>query len=241
MSEFVAGADGCRSGWVVVAFPAGSPDRATVSLVERIADLTRTRARPFDRLLIDMPIGLPDAAERGGRACDKAARALLGWPRSASVFSPPARPTLAAADYADALARNRATAPDAPGLSKESFHLFPRIREVDAWITPERQSWVGEGHPEVSFARMNREQSGGGSLRPGKRTSEGRQLRRDLLIGAGFLPDEWTKPKGAAWDDVFDAAALAWSAGCWLEQVGIVLPDGTAQRDARGVQMTVRA
>ncbi len=240
MNRYVAGADGCRSGWIVVAFPAGAPKRATVSLAERIADVPGM-AQPLDRLLIDMPIGLPDVAARGGRACDKAARALLGWPRSASVFSPPARPTLAAADYPDALARNRATAPDAPGLSKESFYLFPRIREVDAWITPHRQAWASEGHPEVSFARLNQEQTGGGSLRPGKRTPQGRQLRCDLLIGAGFIPETWTKPKGAAWDDVFDAAALAWSAARWLAETEIVLPSGVAERDGRGLEMMVRA
>ncbi len=238
MTLRVAGADGCKPGWVVVAFSVESPEHATVTLAEHISGVSDQQP---DRLLIDMPIGLPDVAQRGGRLCDKAARALLGWPRSSSVFSPPARPTLTATDYTDALVRNRATDADAPGLSKESFYLFPRIREVDAWITPHRQSWASEGHPEVSFARMNERQTGGGSLRPGKRTPEGRQLRRALLIGAGFRPDEWTKPKGAAWDDVFDAAALAWSAARWLDGSGIVLPGTATERDARGLEMTIRA
>lgn len=237
--DWVAGADGCKSGWLVVAFPIGAPERATISLAEHIADVTTSQ--PLDRLLIDMPIGLPDIAKRGGRECDKAARALLGWPHSSSVFSPPARSALAATDYADALARNRATDANAPGLSKESFYLFPRLSEVDVWITPERQTWASEGHPEVSFARMNQEQTGGGSLQPGKRTHEGRQLRHALLVGAGFHPDTWTKPKGAAWDDVFDAAALAWSAARWLGGTGIALPNTATKCDARGLEMTIRA
>ncbi len=240
MTPRVAGVDGCRAGWIVVACNAGSPQHATVSLAPHIAHVIDAD-RPVDRLLIDMPIGLPQTAERGGRVCDREARALLGWPRSASVFSPPARPALGATDYADALARNRATAPDAPGLSKESFYLFPRIREVDAWITPKRQQWAGEGHPEVSFAQLNAHYTGGGALRPSKRTAEGRALRRNLLVHAGFDVESWTKPKGSAWDDVLDAAALAWSAARWLNATGLVLPSQTPERDSHDLEMTIRA
>ena len=48
----------------------------------------------FDALGIDTPIGLPDRAERGGRACDAAARRLLGPGRASSVFSAPVRATM---------------------------------------------------------------------------------------------------------------------------------------------------
>lgn len=237
----VMGVDGCRSGWVVAALPDGAPGSAQITLAPDLASAAGAIGGRPARLLIDMPIGLSERAERGGRACDRAARALLGWPRSASVFSPPARPTLAATDYADALARNRASGPDAPGISKESFHLLPRIREVDAWMTPDRQAWAGEGHPEVSFALLNAALTGGGALRAGKRTAEGRSKRLALLRAAGFRPDAWTRPQGAAWDDVLDAAALAWSAARWLGGEALVLPDAASEHDARGLAMTLTA
>jgi predicted RNase H-like nuclease len=236
----VAGADGCRGGWLIASYPAGAPDQTHIALAAALAGVAETAQAPA-RLLIDMPVGLLTTARPGGRACDRAARAFLRWPRSASVFSPPARAALHAHDYSDALARNRATAPDAPGISRESFHLLPRLREVDAWMTPERQQWAREGHPEVSFARMNARQTGGGALRPGKRTPAGRALRIDLLRAEGFRPDTWQPPRGAAWDDVLDAAALAWSAEQWLTGRALTLPEENAEHDAHGLTMTITA
>ena len=59
---------------------------------------------------IDMPIGLSDD---GARACDVAARRLLGRAGS-SVFPTPVRAVLATDDYAEARAVSRA-ATDLPG------------------------------------------------------------------------------------------------------------------------------
>src|SRR5271157_3482359 len=50
----------------------------------------------FDIIAIDIPIGLLDAYEIGGRACDRAARKFLGKPRGNSIFPAPVRPVLAA-------------------------------------------------------------------------------------------------------------------------------------------------
>jgi predicted RNase H-like nuclease len=44
-------------------------------------------AADFDIIAVDVPIGLLDAYEVGGRACDRAARKLLGVPRASSVFT----------------------------------------------------------------------------------------------------------------------------------------------------------
>src|ERR1700758_1845574 len=98
---FVAGVDGCRAGWVAFKVEVSS---FTTSV--EVVDLpTWLRERPPDLacLGIDIPIGLLD----GPRACDKAARKLLGQPRGRSVFPVPCRAALGAQSYAEASSTNR--------------------------------------------------------------------------------------------------------------------------------------
>jgi predicted RNase H-like nuclease len=40
------------------------------------------------------------------------------------------------------------------GLSVQAYHLIPRIRELDALLTPDLQARVWESHPELSFRAM---------------------------------------------------------------------------------------
>src|SRR6266700_814257 len=78
----VAGVDGCRAGWLVVH---GGRAAVCTDFAEVLTAL------PDDAVVaVDMPIGLVDEHEPGGRAVDRAARARLGAKRS-SVFSPPPR------------------------------------------------------------------------------------------------------------------------------------------------------
>ena len=37
------------------------------------------------------------------------------------------------------------------GLSKQTFNILPKIKEMDGLVTPERQRIIVETHPEVSF------------------------------------------------------------------------------------------
>lgn len=225
----VAGVDGCRGGWVVASWKGGGAVEWQV--VPRLAEVV---AADYDRAALDMPVGLLAAAVPGGRACDRAARALLGWPRSTSVFSAPCRDALAAATYAEALRRNRASSPQAPGLSIEAFHLFPKLREVEAVVTPEEQVRLFEAHPEAAFARLN----GGPALRPGKKTAEGRALRLALLEKAGITGLEGLRVRGAAPDDLVDAAVLAWVAAQHRAGRACRLPD-VPPVDARGLRMEI--
>lgn len=126
-----------------------------------------------DILCIDVPIGLLDQAVPGGRGCDKAARVLLGQPRGRSVFSPPARPTLRARRFEEALRLNRATSPHALGISRQSFGILPKIREVDELITPGLQDRILEVHPELVFYELNDAKP----LVESKKSRKGRNLR----------------------------------------------------------------
>jgi predicted RNase H-like nuclease len=95
---FVAGIDGCRGGWV--AFKVHLPSRNTSAEISDLPSILRKKPDDLAILAVDIPIGLLD----GSRACDKAARKLLGQRRGSSVFAAPWRATLSAKDHADATA-----------------------------------------------------------------------------------------------------------------------------------------
>jgi hypothetical protein len=77
---FVAGADGCPSGWVALILNVRT-GASTVQLTD-VPSWIRERPDGLAILAIDIPIGLID----GTRPCDGAARKLLGLPRFAHVL-----------------------------------------------------------------------------------------------------------------------------------------------------------
>jgi predicted RNase H-like nuclease len=239
-----AGVDGCHGGWLVVLaeLRAGSVRAARCHLLPDFAAVLAL-TQDAGRVAVDMPIGLLEAGRAGGRDCDRAARRLLGRGAS-SVFSPPVRGALGAADYCEALARNRARAGtrggDGPGLSRQAFHLLPKLRQVDACMTPMVQERVVEGHPELAFAEL-----AGGNL-DSKRRAEGRGARRALLIPhyGHHLPDaevlraRWGR-KALAADDILDASVLALTAHRIRVGEGHRLPKEEPPRDAKGLRMEI--
>jgi predicted RNase H-like nuclease len=227
----VAGVDGARGGWVVATLDTGDGSLG-IELVERIATVVdRVRRGALHVAGVDMPIGLPDA---GPRACDVDARARLG-PRRSSVFPAPVRAVLGERDHAAACARARAV--DGRGLSVQTFHLLPRIREVDAVMVPDLDRVVLECHPESVFASL-----AGAPLATTKRTAAGRAERRRLL--GAVLPVASEVPArpaggGAAGHDVLDAVAAA--IGAWRFASGDALVLGDGARDGRGLRMAIVA
>ena len=215
------GIDGCRGGWIAVTIDA--QDRRAFRVVEQIDETAQLCA---DRVLIDIPIGLP---ETGRRACDLEARRMLGsaWPR---IFLDVRRPLLAFDDYAAANGWGKA---DGNGISRQLWGIMPKIATVDRFITPEAQSEIYEAHPELAFMRLN----GGAVLRPGKKTRDGRALRRELIRAAGFRAiDGWLsqlRGSKAGADDLLDACALAAAA---REPLRVA---GGGATDTRGLRMDI--
>jgi predicted RNase H-like nuclease len=231
---WVCGIDGCRSGWLVVRRELNG-GRCEMEVAASFAVLMDCLPRPAVAG-VDMPIGLLDAAAPGGRACDRLARAALGWPRAASVFSPPVRGALRAASYAEALRINRHSSGARLGISRQAYGLFSKLRELDEWMTPSRQRFVFEVHPELAFGALN----GGRSVKRPKRSREGRRLRARLLRRHGFAPLlAGAPPAGAARDDLLDACALCWSAERILCGSARRVPR-RPPRDARGLRMEIR-
>lgn len=186
-------------------------------------------------LAVDMPIGLLERPHPGGRACDRAARALLGRPRASSVFTPPTRPGLKAQHYADVHAANGA------GMSKESFNILAKVREVDSVISATDQARVFEAHPEVAFWAL-----AGSAMRYNKKTPEGRRERVRLLrrvFGRAFQDPVQLRLAhsrgGLALDDVIDAYILAHVADRIRLKSAVRLPSGETQRDKRGLRMGI--
>ena len=181
----LAGADGCRGGWVV----ATRHDARVIPSIAEVVD-------GYGRIGVDMPVVLADT---WGRRCDDEARRWLAR-RASTIFTAPPRPLLTHTDYAQANAASRELF--GRGLTRQAFNLLPKMREVVA-LASDRPGILLEVHPECSFRAMT-----GHDLAP-KRTSAGFDERR-TLIESVFGPVD-TKLPGAARDDVLDAYAVLWS------------------------------
>jgi predicted RNase H-like nuclease len=224
---FVAGIDGCRGGWV--AFKVEVPTKTTsVELID-LASILRNKPNDLAILAIDIPIGSLD----GSRACDKAARKLLGQPRGTSVFAAPCRASISAKNHAAASATNlRITG---KGLSQQAWGIASKIKHVDDAITPECQELVFEVHPEVSFWAL----AGKRPMKHGKKTMAGVNERLDLL--RTVFPDIehrlQNRPAKVGEDDVIDGAVAAWTALriCKGEARRVCEPE----RDAKGLDVAI--
>lgn len=210
-SHTVAGFDGCPKGWLGAIWrgPGHSPDAICLASL-RCAE-TELPPETF-AVAIDIPLGLLTAAVPGGRSCDRQARKLLG-PRSSSVFSPPSMAALSATNYVDACKLNRQSGPDAGGVSKQSFAIFPKL--IDAEQAVATSVWLRnriiEVHPELCFRMI-----AGSPLQDAKKRSAGKEERRRLLQKSGFQDlqpfERAARLLGATTDDALDACVAAWSA-----------------------------
>ncbi len=241
---WVAGIDGCRSGWVAV-FRNLESEVWHFHFARTLAEIVDADEQPRV-IAIDMPTGFAECAERGGRACERAARALLVG-KTSSVFPTPCRAALSAATHHEAGALNRGSGPDGVGLTRQAFHLFPKMRELDALLRarPSLGQRLFEAHPELAFLRMNN----GQPVLPPKRTRPGQVLRRRLLARHGFPSAEtqwlaWRREAGlrssdASLDDVLDAAAVCRTALLIHQGGASRLPDQKIERDRHGLPMAL--
>ena len=240
----VAGVDGCPGGWLVVVADPDDFAGAEARLCWTFSDVLALTDGP-DVIAVDIPIGIPDISIRGGRVCDNETRARLGNNRQSSVFAVPSRAALSETDYVRACAVNLDHSDPPRKVSIQCFHLFPKIREVDALMSPALQARVFEVHPELAFWALN----GANPLELPKKVKSspsqpGLDLRRGLLENAGFssgVLDTASWPRRVVGpDDVIDACALAWSAARLLRAEAIRLP-ADPPLDGRGLRMEINA
>ncbi len=238
---WVAGVDGCPAGWAVVLrrLDGGSPPVFAV-LPDFTAVLADSR-RPAI-ITVDMPIGLPDRVGPGGRGPEREVRRLLGE-RQSSVFAVPSRAAVMAEDYRHACAMALATSDPPRKVSKQCFHLFAKMREIDRLMTPELETRVHEAHPELGFWRLN----GGRPMALPKKVKSrpspaGIDERMALLVrhgyDRGFL--DQPLPRGVGRDDLIDAAALALTATRIARGDGLSFP-ASPERDGKRLRMAIWA
>ena len=229
--RLLLGLDGCRAGWVMVSW-SGEADATPHARI--IPDIRAALDTGAGHIAVDMPIGFPAGK---ARSCETEARRYIG-PRRSSVFPVPCREAVMADDYRQACRINARVL--GGKFSKQAFMLFPKMREVDAAITPALQSRVFEVHPEVAFCAMNH----GRPLPYAKKTQDGAALRRTLLKAGGFPLDSLQHPEWRASqvadDDVLDACACCWSARRIATGSHLAFP-ASPEFDARGLRMQIRA
>ncbi|OSO97574.1 hypothetical protein B9H04_12460 [Halorubrum ezzemoulense DSM 17463] len=243
--DTVAGVDWAGGAWLAVVFDGtGGPD----ARLER--DLEALWNDGVDRLLVDVPIGLPHDAETlvKREAVDSAARSAAERP--SSVFPVPSRGACEAArdgaDYEAVSERNRADL--GKGLSRQSYHIAPGVGEVDAFLRRDEaaREAVMEAHPEVCFRGLN-----GRRLDHSKTTAPGVGERLGALDGhlddpgaalgrvcrrLADEPIDAVREADPTADDAVDALGLAVVARRPVDELRF-LPGDADHRDDEGVPM----
>ncbi len=237
----VAGVDGCPGGWIAVTRAVGGDPAPTFRFFSRFADLVSFDPAPVI-LAVDMPIGLAERSGVGGRGPERFIRPLLGE-RQSSVFSVPSRRAVMCEDYGAACRAALETSEPPRKVSRQAFNLFPKIREIDAVMTPELEACVYEVHPELAFWRLNGEapMSLPKKVR-NKGSMPGIEQRRALLGSFGYGPAFWElkRPSGVGADDLVDAAVNAVIAERILKGDAQSFPP-EPERDAKGLRMAIWA
>ena len=220
----VIGLDGFSKGWVAVLLDGDCHE------IRFCRGITEALSIGFDRAAIDIPIGMTDDGER---PCDRLARERLR-PHSSRVFTGARRWLWE--EFSDPDAANQdALRRGQKRVSRQLWHLGPKIMEADAFVRDHRAHDIREAHPELVFLRLN-----GGRPLPSKKSEEGLYLRRKLLKRDGIRNiDKWLAAErigtGAKADDVLDACAVAIAA----RDVSGCVPEGMAPRDACGLPMQI--
>lgn len=202
-----AGLDGCRAGWLLISFGESSQYRLL-----RTDQQFRNALEEYDRIFIDMPIGLEDNTY--SRKCDLLLRERLGKGYASSVFIPPIRPALHAPSYVEANMQSFELTEKK--LSLQSWNIVPKIRQLDAILQnhgPIKEK-VFESHPELLFMNLNR-----GIIYQKKNSKKGILHRLDMIserepvAGDYFrqIKEEFRRNEVAE-DDIVDAMVLALTA-----------------------------
>jgi predicted RNase H-like nuclease len=207
------GVDGWSGGWVSVAVRDGR-------------FLGARTAKNFGELLnywneaaavgVDAPLRLPITGTP--READLAARQIVG----STVWNAPPRVVAAEDSYEEANAIARQLF--GKGVSKQAYYLGRRAMALAPFTTDRR---LCEVHPEVSFWAMNQRRP----LANGKKTWAGQVERRRLLADVGVLiRDDLGEAGVVPTDDIFDAAAAAWTAQRAAAGKARLLPDSAGPR-----------
>ncbi|MFO7846390.1 MAG: DUF429 domain-containing protein [Balneolaceae bacterium] len=228
-----AGIDGCQAGWILITF-----DEEPGYFVLRSDSDLEEAFNTYDRIFLDMPIGLED--ENYTRECDRILRETLGSEYASSVFSPPIRPALHAPSYVEANIQSYEYTEKK--LTVQAWNITPKIRTVDSMLQQHQKlrEKVLESHPELIFMNLN-----GGMIYQKKKTKKGLRHRLSLVseyeeIAADFFREikEEFRRNEVAEDDIVDAMALALAAKQSVGRPVETLPENPPI-DSAGLPMAI--
>jgi predicted RNase H-like nuclease len=219
VQSLLAGIDGCSGGWVA----ALADDDFTTFALRQITSVEElfVDAQAPSILAVDMPIGLPDRTGPKGRTPERLVRSFLGG-RQSSVFSIPSRSAVYAGvdpnepderkRYLRACDIARATSAECKAVSKQGFHIFPKIVEIDLLLQRRRDlvPRAFEVHPEVAFYQMNGSKPLSEPKKVKGRLWEAGVKQRSALLTSAGIPSpiiEKPLPRPVGRDDWIDALA----------------------------------
>ncbi len=212
-------------------------DGFAVGLHDTIEEVCQLHAGA-DAVLIDMPVGLPESPQ-DLRPEPLLRQELKG--RASTVFNVPCRQAVQERDYAAASRINDEVM--GKRLTRQSFGILPKIREIDVFLKKE-PAWKNrllESHPEYCFAKLNQ----GRPIGLSKRTAEGAAER--LLLLTSYYPDapllltrffELYPDARSHTDDLLDALVLALMGAAGLRNGFQSLPLSPPS-DPRGILMQI--
>ena len=228
----IAGIDGSKGGWVCVS---GYENNYKELKFEKLKEFNDIKSKNFNLVLVDIPIGLDIDLKKGGRIVDKLARKELLTNKS-SIFNAPSRLVLEAKNYEEA---NKINKNKGMGLSKQSWNLVKKIKEVDEFIKNSNKTMIFESHPEIIFQVMKKDK-----VSTKKKNDEGIIERRNLLEKNGFnkvfleknllAKDSFYKK-----DDFIDACSLFWSANRVIASIEVKIPNDIVL-DSEGIIMQIK-
>ncbi|MCC5915607.1 MAG: DUF429 domain-containing protein [Balneolaceae bacterium] len=228
------GIDGCKAGWIAITFDEGEEGYHILRTDEELKE----KLLSFDRIFIDMPIGLED--ENYTRECDRLLRKKLGSEYASSVFSPPIRPALHAPSYVEANMQSYEYTEKK--LSVQSWNITPKIKTLDMLLQAQEElrEKVLESHPELLFMNLN-----GGMIYQKKNTKKGLRHRLSLIADVEAAADDFFRDIKEEYrrnevgeDDIVDSMVLALAAKRSVEKGIKTLPDEPA-KDSEGLKMAI--
>lgn len=165
-----AGIDGCKAGWLLISFD----ENDSKYEVLRSEQALKEAFEQFDRIFINIPIGLED--ENFERESDTLLREKLGSEYAEDVIDPPIRPALVAPSYVEA----NMTSFDFTerNLTLQAWNITPKIKMVDNLLRENKtlQDKVLETYPEFLYQQLN-----GGMIYQKKNLKKGIKHRLELV------------------------------------------------------------
>lgn len=192
----------------------------------------------YDRIFIDIPIGLED--EEYVRECDAILRKEVGNDYSDGVLDPPIRPALHAPSYAEA----NMTCFDytEKNLSLQVWNITPKIKMVDELLRDDEQlrEKVLESHPELLFQSLN-----GGMIYQKKNLKKGIKHRLELISEKEPVAEDYFREIKEEFrrnevqeENIVDAMALAYFAKLSAQKGVKTLPE-PVQFDSEGLRKVI--